>query len=1515
MSRCVLLLWALAVSACFRGEIGPDAVIGCASGDDCPEDRVCLIQDGRGLCVPLADPCIVPDDGTASARSDGSACGEGMICVRQACVAPRCGDGVVSTGESCDGTDGCRPDCTACGDGVLHDGEECDNGSNNNDEQPGACRTTCMPATCGDGVRDPGEGCDDGEENSDLLADACRTTCARSSCGDGVLDDGEDCDDGALNGTVANACRPTCVPAACGDGVLDDGEECDNGSNNSDGQPGACRSTCQLPVCGDFVRDPGEECDDGEANSDVVPNACRSHCARPVCGDEVIDKDELCDDGPDNSSATDACRPTCVPAHCGDGVLDEEEECDNGSNNSDVQPGACRATCALATCGDLVRDPGEECDDGEANSDIDADACRSTCRSSSCGDGVLDQGEQCDDGDRNGTSANACRPNCEAAGCGDGILDDDEECDNGNNNSDGQPGACRTTCVTPTCGDFVRDPGEDCDQGSENSDRAADACRLTCRRAACGDGVVDDGEVCDDDNTVSGDGCRADCRKREECGDGLVDANEDCDDGNDNPRDGCDACRPQRWTTELFVTGSVEEREARRASVRPSGITVDPIGRIYLAEATNQRVRRLELDGSLTTIAGVGTRGFSGDGGPATNATLSTPTSVAVDPMGRIFIADQGNHRIRRIDLDGTITTVAGGGFLPPDGARALDAELFIARDVAFDRQGRLLIVDGSGCGLWRMESTGVLSAVVRECPLADTLAWQPRRVVVRPDGQLVVLADVTRIGPPALDGPMSVFGLTEVWRIDEDGAAFVLKEADPEGPPMGGDVAIDAHGRTVVAERERVSVLEADGSLTSLTADLSPFSYVAGLAVEASGGVLVADAGNARLSRIESGGFTLSGAGEITPLAGTGVARPSLDQSPASSIEFLPASSFYGVVADAQGRVIFSYPTGHRIYRVELDGTLSTLAGNGVAGNAGDGGPAVDAELNFPGTLAIDREGRLAFFDQGNARVRQIEVDGTVTGLWDERGSIAFDSQGRSLLARYDFPYTVSRRELDGQETVLFGSRCADDRDDPSCSFLGGFPQIACDHNDRIVLTTYAQIYSLSNDGSEQMTHVAGTGACLFSADPVPATEASLCAELQVAFAPDGRLVISDGVNHRIRRIESDGTLRTIAGNGERLHAGDGGSALHASYLELKAIAVDPTGRVVFVEPSANRIRRVERDGTMVTIAGAAHPVGPGQRHRARLYASEAMVALPTASSRQDAVDLISVGAFGRAVRVGDDGVGVVMGYESSAATAQGQAAYAPLLQGARGVALDPLALRLLVTEHDSGRLRVIGLDGDGDRFVDESSAWTHTTVDTDLVGPSGIAYQPFEDVFLVVDEDDHCVRRVDVDGVVQETQYGRCGTAGTFPGYLNRPTHVAVSNRTGAVYIADTGNNRVLRVAYGSAQLVLGDGSVSSAGEGSPARRFPVHAPRQVALDALGNLYVASTTTVRLVANVDGDQDADGDDRVFTIFGGGDRTTFPESDAFCIHSLALDDTGRVYAADACQGFVVELTTDLMQE
>ncbi len=171
----------LAGSGCVLPPIG-DALLLCTADADCPSSQVCVLRtDDTRLCRPAGEPCVATVAGVTAEQPDGSACGDvdGGICLAGACVAPRCGDGVVSGAETCDGDEGCRADCSRCGDGTIDDGEVCDDGDDNSDVEPGACRTTCVPAGCGDGVRDPDEGCDDGDLNDDAAPGACRTSCAR----------------------------------------------------------------------------------------------------------------------------------------------------------------------------------------------------------------------------------------------------------------------------------------------------------------------------------------------------------------------------------------------------------------------------------------------------------------------------------------------------------------------------------------------------------------------------------------------------------------------------------------------------------------------------------------------------------------------------------------------------------------------------------------------------------------------------------------------------------------------------------------------------------------------------------------------------------------------------------------------------------------------------------------------------------------------------------------------------------------------------------------------------------------------------------------------------------------------------------------------------------------------------------------------------------------------------------------------------------------------------------------
>jgi DNA-binding beta-propeller fold protein YncE len=146
----------------------------------------------------------------------------------------------------------------------------------------------------------------------------------------------------------------------------------------------------------------------------------------------------------------------------------------------------------------------------------------------------------------------------------------------------------------------------------------------------------------------------------------------------------------------------------------PIGVAIDRDGNILIADALYNRIRRVTPDGTITTIAGDGIAEFGGDGGPATAAFLQYPTGVALDHDGNMFIADAGNHRIRRIDPDGTITTVAGTGVagFEGDGGPATEARLHKPTGVAVSRKGELFIADEYNHRIRRVGAHGRISTV-----------------------------------------------------------------------------------------------------------------------------------------------------------------------------------------------------------------------------------------------------------------------------------------------------------------------------------------------------------------------------------------------------------------------------------------------------------------------------------------------------------------------------------------------------------------------------------------------------------------------------------------------------------------------------------------------------------------------------------------------------------------------------------------------------------------------------------
>ena len=1233
------------------------------------------------------------------------------------------------------------------------------------------------------------------------------------------------------------------------------------------------------------------------------------------------------------ASAVAACV-TPMESTCADGVL-----CGSAQVCAPLG-GGCVDPAQVEACLGLV--DGAVCD----LAGVGAGRCRDqVCVVTGCGDGVIDAGEACDDGESNGPDG-ACTATCRRPTCGDGELQGDEACDDGAGNGDDRP--CLLTCVVATCGDGrVRAGEEACDAGAGNADDGA--CTTTCTSAGCGDGHVWAGvETCDDGNLASGDGCRADCQKIEACGDAIADLGEACDDGNTNTADGCDACVVTTWLAEALLAGA--PRALDEALGAPRGVAVDRAGNVFVADSATHRVWRLDsATAAITVVAGRGVSGAAGDGGPATAALLASPEGLAVDGLGNVYIADTGNHRVRVVDAaSGTITTLAGigaPGFLG-DGGAATQARLSSPFAVAVDGLGDVYIADFNNSRVRHVErSTGRI----------DTVAGNGQQGLAG-DGGPATAARVPHPVAVALDPAGNLFiadpDNTRVRRVDAaSGTITTLASAGLSRP--GGLAALPS-GDVIVADEWAHRVLHVDGvtGAVSVVAGTGASAYAgdggpalaaalkgpAGVAVDRAGNVFDAELGSRRIRRVDAA------TGVITTVAGSGATSTSRAGGAATASTLsLPR----GVDVDAVGNVYFGDYGNSRVWRIDAtSGALSIVAGTGASGFSGDGGAGAMAALAQPEGLAVDDAGNVYIADSFNNRIRRVDAaTGVITTVAGRAGAGFAGDGGPATAATLFLPFDVAvasdgtlyiadeynhriRRvdPLSGVISTVAGTGSVGFAGDggPATAAALAYPRsLAVDSADRLVVADAGNVRLRRIDPTNGLIDtVVGTGVSSPGGDGGLASATAVTSIDDVAFDADDNLYLADGAA-RIRRVDAtSGVIATVAGTGTPGVSGDGGPALAAQLQFPMGVAVDGAGRVAIADMSGQRIRLVDTAGRITTVGGQVDPAGAGPAAAATLADPQALVvAVP--------FTLIASGSHGVVEALAADGgaLAVVAGRYPQAAAMGDLARYRAASFGdVDGVAFDAAAgahgviylsettasrvhAVTIVEPEDPSTWTIAALGAGGAGFVDGALATAQ------FRAPRGLWLDDATHTLFVADAGNHVVRAIDLDAAMVRTVAGRPATLGYFgddgaatDALLYAPSALALAPN-GDLFIADTGNHRIRRVASGSGVIttVLGDGVAASSGEGGPAWTFPVDTPRGLAFDAQGNLMVTSSTAVRLLP-ADGDGVVDGNGAVQTIYGAAPRDTFPALATGCLTGIAVIDATTVHVADACSGLLVEL-------
>lgn len=289
-----------------------------------------------------------------------------------------------------------------------------------------------------------------------------------------------------------------------------------------------------------------------------------------------------------------------------------------------------------------------------------------------------------------------------------------------------------------------------------------------------------------------------------------------------------------------------------------------------------------------------------------------------------------------------------------------------------------------------------------------------------------------------------------------------------------------------------------------------------------------------------------------ISTVAGNGTQRISGDGGPAINATF---SSPMQVAADRQGNLYIADYGNSRIRKIDRHGIITTFAGTGEAGFAGDGGPAIQAKINFPHAITVTDNGTVYFADRQNHRVRKITPDGIITTIAGN-GQAGFSGDGDSAL----------NASLSQPEGIAVDRR--------------GNVFIAEFNNHRIRKVSPAGI----------IVTVAGNGTAGFSGDGGLASKASLNITPAVTVDSSGNLYICDRENHRVRKVDRRGIITTVAGNGIEAtteNIGDGGVATAASLNRPVGLALDRAGNLYIAERNGHRVRKVTPVGVITTIAG----------------------------------------------------------------------------------------------------------------------------------------------------------------------------------------------------------------------------------------------------------------------------------------------------------------------------------------
>jgi uncharacterized protein (TIGR03437 family) len=694
----------------------------------------------------------------------------------------------------------------------------------------------------------------------------------------------------------------------------------------------------------------------------------------------------------------------------------------------------------------------------------------------------------------------------------------------------------------------------------------------------------------------------------------------------------CHAALAQPYAISTFAGGLPPATPATAVAVSigdPPRVATDSSGNVYFGSLHS--IFKVDLSGSLTRIAGTGRAGYSGDGGPATAAQFQYPNGIAVDAQGNLYVSDRSVHVIRRISAGGIVSTIAGtgtAGFLG-DGGPAAAAQLNLPAGLALDSSGNLYVAD-SGNNCVRRISGGMMTTFAGNHAFGPAFGGDggqatsaylsgPSGVAVDSAGN-VYIADTfnDRVRMVASDGIIHTFAGTGLPGTAADNVPAI---SSPLFLPA--DVAVGPSGAVYIADFGNSLVrMVANGALTTaagsssgapiadgLTAVSVSLHGPTGLAADSAGNLYFAEGSIGSGSGLAGGDFRIwkvTADGLFFTFAGNGWNSFSGDGGPASLAQLnVPA----GLARDSQGNIYIADSANHRVRRIAPDGAISTIAGTGIAGFSGDGSPAIGARLNTPLAVAVNSFGEIFIADSANSRIRKIYSNGFI-GTYAGTGNAGFFGDGgNASLAALHFPCALAVDQFDSlyvADALDYRVRKIDIGQNIG-TFAGagtqgssgdGAPAIAAQLTSPVGVAadSSGNIY-IADGGSNTVRMVSPAGII----STVPAGPLSGLKGIAVDGA--GNLVLADAAANQIRQVSPAGAVTTIAGSGTCCYSGDGGPAPLAQLNQPWGLLPDGAGGL-YVADSANNAIRLLRPGSGApaidaVVNGASNlagPIAPGE-------------------------------------------------------------------------------------------------------------------------------------------------------------------------------------------------------------------------------------------------------------------------------------------------------------------------------